>query len=436
MPSSLADRPVGPAAAITPARARRRSRRGRFAGRERVLLFTGLALVTVHLLDLALSGPATTVAGVAGILAVPVLAALLQPRVTRATRGAAAIVFGLLFAGFGTAAHVLDLFTSGPRWTDLTGVAFAAGGVLVAASGVAAILGSRPPRPRPTPARRAAHVVGWLVGAAVLFQFVLFPAATALLITHAARVPVDEPALGAGQRTVSIPAPDGDRVAATYLPSRNGATVLMAHGAGGNRGRIGDQAELVARRGYGVLAVDLPGHGESDGHSSLLGDNAQPAIDASLDWLVRQPDVDADRIAGYGMSLGGEVLLEAAARDPRLAAVVSDGAQRASDDRELGIGDGLERTVTAISLGMVRGISGMREAPPLTGLVDRIGPRPVLLVAAGVPPHEAEVNAVYRRLIGPSAEQWTVPGAGHTAGVRERPAEYARRVTGFLERAL
>ena len=54
----------------------------------------------------------------------------------------------------------------------------------------------------------------------------------------------------------------------------------------------------------------------------------------------------------------------------------------------------------------------------------------------GTPPHEEQVNREYRRRIGSTAELWVVEGIGHTAAVRERPAEYGRRVVGFLDRAL
>ena len=92
---------------------------------------------------------------------------------------------------------------------------------------------------------------------------------------------------------------------------------LLVHGSGGSRARVAAHARMLARHGYGVLAIDLPGNGESDGHSNGLGDNAQPAITTALDYLQARPGVD--RIVGYGVSMGGEVLLEAAARDARLA---------------------------------------------------------------------------------------------------------------------
>jgi hypothetical protein len=78
----------------------------------------------------------------------------------------------------------------------------------------------------------------------------------------------------------------------------------------------------------------------------------------------------------------------------------------------------------------------MARAPSLVGLVPRIAPRPVLLVAGATMPDEVEANMEYRAAAGPSAELWVVPRAGHTGGLRTRPAEYERRTTAFLDRAL
>src|SRR4051794_2160530 len=53
---------------------------------------------------------------------------------------------------------------------------------------------------------------------------------------------------------------------------RNGAAVLLLHGSAGSRARTVAHAQMLAGRGYGVLALDLPGNGRSTGHSSGLGE--------------------------------------------------------------------------------------------------------------------------------------------------------------------
>jgi len=171
--------------------------------------------------------------------------------------------------------------------------------------------------------------------AVVVFVAGLVPFAAGNLVTHAPRWAIDEGALGIPHEEVRIEASGGRTLSAWYVPSRNGAAILLVHGSGGSRARVKARAEMLARHGYGVLALDNPGNGESEGHSNGLGDNAQPAVDAGLAWLSRREGVDPERLAGFGVSLGGEVLLEAAARDERIEAVVSDGAARPEDQAEL-----------------------------------------------------------------------------------------------------
>jgi len=48
-------------------------------------------------------------------------------------------------------------------------------------------------------------------------------------------------------------------------------------------------------------------------------------IASAVSWLGRQADVAAGRVAGIGLSVGDEMMLEAAARTP-LRAVVPEGA--------------------------------------------------------------------------------------------------------------
>ena len=84
----------------------------------------------------------------------------------------------------------------------------------------------------------------------------------------------------------------------------------------------------------------------------------------------------------------------------------------------------------------VRGVSGMRESPSLAGIMPRIAPRPVLLIAGGGDPNEIPANRSYRDAGGSTVQLWELPDTGHTAGLRTHPSEYERRTTTFLDRAL
>jgi uncharacterized protein len=397
--------------------------RARIARLERPLLAAGLALVFLHLLDLTFSGSHTSPLSVLVIVAAPLAWFAARTRVTRPTRLALGIVIGLFSAGFGIASHGLHVVNSGLDRYDLTGIGMIAGGVLLVAAGLTAV--AAPPR---APSRRPlAHGAGWLVGAFIAAVVVVMPFAGALMVTHAPRWEIQEASLGIPHQEVRIEASGGRTLSAWYVPSRNGAAVLVGHGSGGSRERVLEEIRLLARHGYGVLAFDLFGNGESSGHSNGLGDNAQPAVDAALDYLAPR----AEHIAAFGSSLGGEVLLEAAARDPRIEAVVADGAARPEDQLEVN-GDSV---LSRIPLLAARVVAGERAAPSLIDLMPRIAPRPVLLIASGGDANEIPTNRAYRDA-GPSAELYEIPEAGHTSGLAVRPREYEARVTAFLGEVL
>ena len=415
-----------------PASATRGGRLGRVARLERPLLAGGVALVAAHLLDLAISGPATAWWGVLAILALPAAWFALQPRLIRPTRFGLALVVGLLAIGFGVVSHGLHVVNSGPDWRDVTGVGLVLGGVLLVGSAVAALAAPSGPRGR----HRALHAAGWLVGAVLVLGALLMPFSQVLLITHAPRWAIQEASLPIPHDEVTVETEDGRDLSAWWVPSRNGAAVLVDHGSGGSRERVVRHIEMLARHGYGVLALDLPGNGESEGHSNGLGDNAQPAVSAALDWLSRRDGVDPERIAGYGLSLGAEVLIEAAAGDERLKALVADGATRPEDSVDVLEPSAPERFTGWLTITGVRGVSGMHTSTSLNPLIGKIAPRPVLLVAAGGFEQEIPANRIYHERGGPTTDLYELPDAGHTGGLRKHPAEYERRTIGFLDRAL
>jgi len=80
-------------------------------------------------------------------------------------------------------------------------------------------------------------------------------------------------------------------------------------------------------RGLSLLLVDLPEQGGTLRRQKLKARvDTEVPVGACVDYLQSRPDVDPDRIALYGASLGGYYAPRAASFEHRLRAVVSDGA--------------------------------------------------------------------------------------------------------------
>ena len=86
--------------------------------------------------------------------------------------------------------------------------------------------------------------------------------------------------------------------------------IVFIHGSGADHTVWALQTRYFAWHGRGVLAIDLPGHGRSDGP-------AIETIGALADWTVRLLDAaGVETAAIVGHSLGGLAALETAARYP------------------------------------------------------------------------------------------------------------------------
>jgi pimeloyl-ACP methyl ester carboxylesterase len=87
-------------------------------------------------------------------------------------------------------------------------------------------------------------------------------------------------------------------------------TVIFIHGAGMDHTVWTLQTRFFAHHGRNVLALDLPGHGRSEGP-------AVTSIAALADWLVRAMDaLKLEKAALVGHSMGALIALETAARAP------------------------------------------------------------------------------------------------------------------------
>ncbi|MFD8593289.1 alpha/beta fold hydrolase [Streptomyces sp. NPDC059637] len=103
--------------------------------------------------------------------------------------------------------------------------------------------------------------------------------------------------------------------------------VLLAHGFGGSKESVREQAVELADRGYAVLTWSARGFGASGGRIGLNSpDREVEDVKHLLDWLAERPEVELDREgdprAGVaGASYGGAVALLAAAHDDRVDAI-------------------------------------------------------------------------------------------------------------------
>jgi ABC-2 type transport system ATP-binding protein len=116
-----------------------------------------------------------------------------------------------------------------------------------------------------------------------------------------------------------------------YTPSdRHGRVpaILVAHGFGGSKDDVREEAETLTRHGYAVLAWSARGFGRTTGEISLDSpDYDVKDVRQLVDWLARRPEVQLDRsgdprVGITGASYGGAISLLASAYDPRIDATV------------------------------------------------------------------------------------------------------------------
>ena len=230
---------------------------------------------------------------------------------------------------------------------------------------------------------------------------------------------------------------DGLDLAGWYVPSKNRAAIVIVHGGGGDRRGARRHAAMLARHGYGVLLYDARGRGESEGSPNAQGWTWQADVDAALDFLSKRKDVDADRIGGLGLSTGADVLLETAAENPRLKAVVLDGstARSLGDIRHLKLSDAIPGIpYWAVAYGTVAVLDQSLPGEPLVDLARKIPPKPALFIASNEL-GEPVLNRNYATAYGDPSALWHVD-ADHTRGLAERPQAYERRVIAFFDDAL
>jgi len=347
----------------------------------------------------------------------------------RATFALPLCVFGVV-AGTEAAYYAQAGALSGDDYTGLLSIL---GGFLLLGAGALMLWRTR----------RTDDVLWWrylrraltLAGSVLLVAIVLFPAALAYVVTHTAGSGVPAPNLGATPENIAFMTSDRLRLEGWFVPSRNGATVIVFPGRSGPQ----KQARMLIRHGYGVLLFDRRGEGASEGDPNAFGWVGDRDLHAAAAFLRGRPDVDPERIGAIGLSVGGEMLIHAAAHSDAFKAIVSEGASGQSmrdgfangDTLDSYLGGGLNTLAIAL-------FTNTLPPPSLKSEISKIAPTALFLVYGekGQGGSERKPNKLFYAAAREPKQIWEVPDGQHIAGITTEPAEYERRVVGFFDRTL
>ena len=258
---------------------------------------------------------------------------------------------------------------------------------------------------------------------------------------HPARRPVPSNPLA---RTVQVTARDGAILRGwMFTPERpNGNAVLVLHGIADSRASQSGLASMFLDHGYTVVTPDSRAHGESGGDLATYGLLEADDVHRWVSWLIE--DQDPRHIFGMGESLGGAVLIESLAVEPRFSAIVADSSfaslKRIALDRvaqrlplPMNIGKILAAPPVWAAFLYARLRYGLdfRAASPEAALKRSM--TPVLLIHGlndrlTLPEHSKILAASNRQW----TELWLVPGATHTGAFGAARREFEKRVIGFF----
>jgi dipeptidyl aminopeptidase/acylaminoacyl peptidase len=222
-----------------------------------------------------------------------------------------------------------------------------------------------------------------------------------------------------------------------YVPTRNGAVIVLVHGYGAQRTQLLPEARALASNGYGVLLFDLRGHGESGGDGTTWGAQEQLDMESALDFAAMRPEVDRHRIGALGFSIGAMAVAQVAARDARVRAAVLEGAFTSLEDMirhdESRWGWWSEWIATETLRARRIDLSALRPAD----VVCRIAPRPILIVN-GTEDEDTPLEtarSLFNAACAPK-DLWLIPGAHHTGYAAAAGPALGEKVVRFFDASM
>lgn len=222
---------------------------------------------------------------------------------------------------------------------------------------------------------------------------------------------------------------DGVRLATWYTPPRKSAIILLAHGYGDNRPEW--VYEMLARKGYGVLAWDARAHGQSGGNISTIGYLEVLDVKAALDFALAQPG--ANRIGAWGGSMGAATMILAAAQFPEIEALFVDSSFASLDGEFNFLVPYPIINPLAKLLARLQGGIPINQVSPLE-VIASISPRAVYIVHGTgdtvAPPDAGE--QLYQSALEPRF-LWVEEDVLHLQMYIDYPRRYKNKLIGFFD---
>ena len=254
---------------------------------------------------------------------------------------------------------------------------------------------------------------------------------------------------------------DGRRVAGSYLKrtaDRRLGVVLFCHEFTADRWLCEPYVGYLRGAGFDILTFDFCNHGASDAivdYEPLQWVTAHEVADvrAALAYLRSRPDIDGAPIGLFGVSKGGSAGIVAAALEPNVRAVITDGAFPTHgtvtryEMRWVAIYTKLDLVIrllpqwfyvllTELAMSRLSRRRKVKYQRVETG-IRRLDGRPLLMIHGERDNYiNLDIVREFYRLAEPPKELWVVPGAKHNACLDNAGEEYRDRVREFFCRHL
>lgn len=221
----------------------------------------------------------------------------------------------------------------------------------------------------------------------------------------------------------------------------NSQTVIFAHGYGKNR--LQDNLPLLlfaaalVDKGINVVLFDFRNSGESAGDITSIGIYEVNDLLGAFDFVQSRPDI-SHNTSVCGFSMGAATSILAAAKEPRIAAVIADSPFA---DLSTYLSDNL--TVWSDLPKIPFNHTIMSVIPLVTGLrpevvspleeVNNLKGRPLLLIHGEADSDIPIANSIKLQQSYPNTQLLRIPGAGHVGSFGVDREKYLQTVIEFLQ---